>query len=410
MRFYRPPLVLWRYITMEIVAILIVTLVVQLLMNAGIVAFRLVQQEGLQLSFIWPILFKLSTISLYYSIPISLLFAVTLGVGRMVADLEITALKASGVSYVQLAAPVFILGICCSIFTQYLNGEIIPPVRFQRRNLKKLFLRQLSDLGTGGNMTISLPKDMGQIICRRHYGNVLEDVQISVWNVARLTGGGGGSKRQKFPVTIRARWARIHTETDPAGRDRLVVELEGAEVTAPDSVLHGGKGDVFFLQRLGIDRSRLPIPLTDSTPGTKDKRSSVLKKQFADNVKILQRLKGEFAVEKDLDTLDQLKEEITRLEKENLSIQTELARRRAFAFSCFTFLWLGLPLTVWLNSRNRLVPFFMGNLAAIGLFYPLVTLGLQLVKKGYPPGLMVQTGNIALFILGAVLLWRLRST
>ena len=69
----RPPLVLWRYIGLEIIAIFVLALAVQSIMNVAIVAFQLVQNDGLNLSYIWPFLSKISILSTYYTLPISLL-------------------------------------------------------------------------------------------------------------------------------------------------------------------------------------------------------------------------------------------------------------------------------------------------------------------------------------------------
>lgn len=203
MRLFRAPSLIWRYIAREVCAIFLAAFLIQLLVSAGLLAYRLVQREGLRFSLVWPVLFKLSTLSLYYTIPVSLLFAVTLGVGRLVADLEITALKANGVSYLQMFVPILVLGLLGTALTDYLNSDFIPVVRYERRNIRKIFLRQLENLGYGGEKTITLPSDIGQIHCRRYYGNVLEDVLVSIWDAERLTGPGSGSD-QELPVRIQA--------------------------------------------------------------------------------------------------------------------------------------------------------------------------------------------------------------
>ncbi len=407
MRSLRVPLVLWRYTAREVGTVFLAAFLAQGLINAGLVAYQLVQGEGLRLSLVWPVLLKLSTLSLYYTIPVSLLFAVTLGVGRMVADLEITALRASGISYLQFCVPVLLMGLIGTAVTDYLTSDFIPPVRYERRNLRKLFLRQISNLGYGGEKTITLPSDIGQIHCRRYYGNVLEDVLVSIWDAERLTGPGSGHT-QKLPVRIQAERALIDTEIGQFGEDRIIITLEGAEITVPDDVLRGPKGDRLFLQRIGVDRYRLPIALTENKPGTKDKRSSRLRLELERYTAQLAEMERELSREKDLEARQRLQAGIGNVRKEIREIRTELARRRAFAFSCFTFLWISLPLTLWLNSRNRLVPFFVGNMVAVGVFFPLVTLGLVLAKRGFPPGWVLQAGNLVLFIGGLIFLWRLQ--
>ncbi len=408
MRLKRPPFVLWRYIALEVVAILAVALFIQVAINVSIVTFQLVQQ-GLRLGLVVPILIKLATLSLYYTIPISLLFAVTLGIGRMVADLEVTALKASGVSYAQIMTPVLGLGLAAFLVTLYLNDSVIPSVRYERRNLRKVILSQLCDL-RGDDINVEL-RHMGQLQCGRCYGNVWHDVVLNVWDIGRLAGSRppGPKPSLDFPITIRARWARVERGTNSDGKEQLVVHLHGAKVSVPDSVLRGASGDDLYLQQLGFEYYRLPISLSDAGQGTKDKQTAALKIEVRDRRVALARVEEKLKVEKDHNEWKRLEAQRKYHLEEIRDMSAEIARRRAFAFSCFSFLWLGVPLTIWLNSRNRLVPFFVGNIAAIGIFYPLVTLGVLLGSKGDSPGLMLQSGNLVLLVAGGVILWRLRK-
>jgi lipopolysaccharide export LptBFGC system permease protein LptF len=402
---------MWRYIGLEILAILVVAIVAQILMNVGIAAFQLVQDDGLRLAYIWPFLLKMSTLSLYYTVPISLLFAATLGLGRMVADLEITALKASGFSYAQIGMPAIGLGIVLSLIANHLNGEVIPPISFERRNLTKMFLRQLTNLGYGGERTITLPKGLGTIRCERYYGNTLENVTITTWSLEKLSGTReeeAQAKRLNHPFTIRARIARIETVREESGEEKLLVRLDDAHVTVPHSFIQSGVDNQFF-QQFQVLQLPLPISLTESQPRLKERPSSALRTLRRENGVLRARLEVEREREKDVDARRALERSIQESRSTDLDIALQLGRRRAFAFSCLSFLWAAVPLTLWLNSRNRLVPFFLGNMGAIGIFYPLVTLGALLGRKGYPAELVLQSGNIALFLVGSIMLWRLRK-
>ena len=210
----RPPLVLWRYIGLEIIAIFALALIVQSVMNIAVVSFQLVQNDGLTLSYIWPFLSKISILSTYYTLPISLLFAVTLGFGRMVADREVTALKACGLSYLQLMAPALSLGLVCAVATDYLNGSVLPEIGYQKRNLGRRLLTQLTELGEGTDFRLPLPRNMGRIYCGRYRGNILDDVFISVQDIGRLTGESAVASGQEFPIQISARRAEVRRVND----------------------------------------------------------------------------------------------------------------------------------------------------------------------------------------------------
>lgn len=409
--FRRPPYTLWRYITLEILAIFAVALLIQTAMNLGLLTFQLVQSEGLQLSFILPFLFDIALLSIYYTVPISLLFAVTLAFGRMVADQEVTALKACGISYAQLMAPAFVLGVLCVGVSHHINSSVVPEVRNERRNLKRRFLTQLTDLGVGKERTITLPRGMGKITCGRFHRNVLENVFISVWDIGRLSGDSREAVPQEFPIQISARRAEVHQ----VDNDRLIVDLLDAEVNIPDNVLRQGRGgdgggDQYFIQRIDAGRWRLPISLSESEPREKDKVTAALREEIILKERLLAQQRELFGGENDPEARKNLQESMRRLQRDLHDLHGEIWRRGAFSLSCLSFLWAGVPLTLWLNRKNRLVPFFLGNLLAVGVFYPCTTVGMLMSEKGLPSPALLHSGNIVLFGVGCVILWRLRKT
>ena len=61
-----------------------------------------------------------------YSLPIAALFATTLVYGRLSADNEITAIRASGISYLSVAFPALILGFTVAVCSVVLLCFIVP--------------------------------------------------------------------------------------------------------------------------------------------------------------------------------------------------------------------------------------------------------------------------------------------
>jgi lipopolysaccharide export system permease protein len=402
----RPPLVLWRYIGIELFAIFAIALFIQTVMNVGFLAFQLVQYDGLSLAYVWPFLFKISLISMFYTLPISLLFAVTLGFGRMVADREVTAFKSCGVSHIQLMMPAVILGLICTVACDYLNSTVVPLVGYERRNLGRRFLKQLTDLGSGNERVLPLPGRMGRIQCGRYNGNVLENVLITVWDIGRLTGETSEDSDQDFAIEINARRAEV-LQVDAT---TLNVDLDDAQIYIPDIILRSGKGDARFFQKIGVGRYRLPISLAEVKERERDKVTAVLRASMAENGEFLAQTTARMQAEKDIDARNVLAAKADALAGEIRRAEIEISRRQAFALSCLSFLWAAAPLTFLLNNRNRLVPFFVGNMMAIGIFYPFFVLGTQVAKGGVPPTFAIQIGNALLFVLGCILLFRLRRT
>ncbi|NLJ80939.1 MAG: YjgP/YjgQ family permease [Firmicutes bacterium] len=73
------------------------------------------------------------------TLPISTLFATLLAVGRLVQDSEMTIMRASGVSFPRLMAPILILGLLISLFTYWASEKIVPEANHRFENL----LRQI---------------------------------------------------------------------------------------------------------------------------------------------------------------------------------------------------------------------------------------------------------------------------
>lgn len=74
---------------------------------------------------------------LSYAVPTSLLFGVLISFGRMSADGEIIAMRASGISIFRMLPPVMILGGVCSLAMGYLLFELEPSSRTRLRSLTR---------------------------------------------------------------------------------------------------------------------------------------------------------------------------------------------------------------------------------------------------------------------------------
>ena len=72
---------------------------------------------------------------LSFTLPMALLAAVLLAFGRMSADNELTAMRASGIGLGRVAAPVILLSVLMACLCLYINTTLAPRCRFQFRNL-----------------------------------------------------------------------------------------------------------------------------------------------------------------------------------------------------------------------------------------------------------------------------------
>src|SRR5215467_6896586 len=73
---------------------------------------------------------------LVFTLPISLLIGVLVGLGRLSGDSEIVALGASGVSRIQILKPIAVLGLAVTGLMLYLMFNIAPRAIHSLRDLK----------------------------------------------------------------------------------------------------------------------------------------------------------------------------------------------------------------------------------------------------------------------------------
>ena len=70
-----------------------------------------------------------------YTIPMALLVAVILTYNKLSNNLELTALRSSGVSLYRLAATPICLGIIAALLTLFLNEMVVPKANYQAKNI-----------------------------------------------------------------------------------------------------------------------------------------------------------------------------------------------------------------------------------------------------------------------------------
>lgn len=380
------PLELWRYIALETARIAFLSIVSISLFYAALTAYQTVR-SGVQVAYIWPFLAKTVAYPLYFSIPLSVLFGLTLSMGRMVADLEISAMRCHGASHAQIYAPVLALGIVAAGASHWVNGWVIPELRYERRNLEQYVLRQLENLGTGRNRAIPLPDGGGTLLVGAYEGTSLWKVEIDLNR--KLQSRFVPEVRDQLPdrlpetITLLARMGRLEIRDDSPG---VVIHLRGVEVLVPEK---GPLGDRFY-QRFSITENlMIPISFEPKTRGFKDLVRPDLATYLASLEKKCESSSGD----------EDDRRELT-------AARAEWHRRDAFTISSILFPLLGASLCFVLDRRNRLVPFLVGNLLILGLFYPLLMVGASLAERGLWPWLALCLPNIALLALTAFLLRR----
>lgn len=112
-----------------------------------------------------------------FALPMGILTGVLLTLGRMSADSEITAMRASGLGIARIARPVFILGAVCAVAATYVNFESMPWARVQ-------YHREFAAAVRANPLRIIVPKTFirdfkGVVIyVGEKEGNIVHDVWV----------------------------------------------------------------------------------------------------------------------------------------------------------------------------------------------------------------------------------------
>jgi len=426
---WRPavPWTVYRYVFREIIRVFVLANLAVCLLYMTLVAYQAVR-SGLQLNLVWPLILKTFAYPLYYSIPISFLIGITLVIGRMVGDLEIVALRTNGFSHAQIYTPVLLTGLLLAGATFYMNGWVVPHIHYEKRNIHKYVMEQLQSLGSGVNRRIRLP-NQGALWIGAYRGTELRRVRILL-NTSKRSNLAPVLREhlpEGLPTTISvfAREGKLDLLPD---QNTILLELRGVDVLVPEVVASGGKvANETFHQRFAIsDTVLIPVRFDRKRPSIKDRTTPQLAEYISQQRETAlaeaARMRGvgaqvgegerdipETVAQRSADEKNSGPPRAGRKKKRRSAEQrlnearTERHRRTAFAISCLTFPLLGVSLALLLHRRGRLIPFFVGNLVIIALFYPLLMVGVSLGEAGLFPPVSLALPNLVLLGLGVFL-------
>jgi lipopolysaccharide export system permease protein len=101
-----------------------------------------VAAAGFLLSDLLTVLRLLGTMLFIYALPVAFLFGILLAIGRMAADVEITAMRACGVGLRTLTLPIVLVGALLSLVTLRLSLDVEPGARREMKSaLREMLAR-----------------------------------------------------------------------------------------------------------------------------------------------------------------------------------------------------------------------------------------------------------------------------
>ncbi len=297
---------------------------------------------------------------LVFALPIGMLTATLLVFGRLSADQELTAMRASGVSLISLVSPVLLFSVLMSIVCAMINLDYAPHAR-------QAYKRMLVELGKS-NLGLILPSGtfISHIpgytiyIGKSSAGGEMEDV--SIYQI----------KEGRVAMAFNARRAKL--DLDPNSGEASLTLFDGQQVNFTNNV------SFFF--------SELPLAEPLSLGGDSDQ----LGEANLSNMTLPELLSKN--------------EELERAGIEATPVHVQIHSKIAFSFACIGFTLIGIPLGLQSHRRETRSGVFVA-LILISVYYGFFIFAeAQESKPHLHPYLFVWIPNFLFQIIGAVLLYR----
>ena len=387
------------YIVWEVSKLFVVALVAftSMIMLAGVVQQLL--SQGLGPMAVLQLIPYILPISLQFAIPATLLFAVCSVYGRISADNEILAVMAAGVPPIRFIAPTLIASLLLSLFAVWLNDIAVswgmPGInRIVMQSVERVAYNYLASQG-------SYVSEQGFSI---HVHGIGPDGRELIRPTINTPPQSDGSSAE-----ITAASARL--TVDPIAEE-LRIDLVDMEIQHGTWVSMQPGENTYRVKlsqatKKGTSSGRpVEIPMREIGPETKKQRALIEKTQEI----LAARSAMGLAVGK-LEWLDDGRsfESIAIVENGHnrlRKLDIEPWRRWASGLSCLFFVWVGIPLSIWMRSADHWTSFGTCFMPILLLFYPAFMVGMQQAKDGHWPAAAVWLGNLILLVVGA---WWLRK-
>lgn len=340
--------------------------------------FRLLQEESLSLAQIAVALPWLLPYLLPFIIPLAWLITLSLVYGRLVADREVIAFSCLGISWRTLARPAVLLGLLLSVASLVSSTTLVPYSHQKRKEAVAAVLLQLADLGEGQHLS-RVFDSQGLDIYVREYGP--GELRGIVLNKAVFPSRESDESSRQLYHLVAERGALSVDE----GSEALILELDDVVVTVrrgsdpaePPVRLHLER----FVQRVGVGGWWRTKEKDYTTPH-------------------LRRL---IEAHREAHALAAAAGGVTGASQSQslyvLEARIEIAMRAALALAPLLLTLLVVPLTVLLQARSALVPFFWSLAGGSLLFFAPTLAGASLAETtAWPPSAFL---GCATGVLGA---------
>ncbi len=363
--------------------------ILALLVNRQASLFLIVEAIGLLLPWI-----------MAYVLPFALLTAMLLLFGRLSADNELTAMKASGISLLSLVMPLLLMALLMSGLCAWFNLKITPQSRVAYKSLLiRLGLQSADSLITEERIIDEIPDTI--LYVRKKNGDLLDDVRI--YKIDRTT----------KEINSRTTAAHARVKWDWPNRKVIFEAIDGFS-----EILRFEETPVYepapALQTSSLIQSNLLGQITNLPSARVIGKTRVRHWDFAHfgtleipaELPAADTARGPKVSEM---TFAQLRHELALRKQQGVGITpilVQMHRQIAFSFASFGFTLIAIPLGIRAHRRETSIGMAISLLLAL-VYYSFLILSEALqMRERLHPHLLVWIPNLLFQLLGAVLLWR----
>lgn len=332
-----------------------------------------------------------------FTIPATLLLTVTIVYGRMSGDQEITAIKAAGINVMSVILPSIMMGLVLSAGTFFLTDQFIP---WAKGNIKKIVASGMEEIFLDVLRTqhsITQKKQGIQISVSGVDGRRLLEPRI------RYSPGSGNA------IFIEAEEATIGFDIE---NEKLLVRLINGQLNTR------GTTTTYFVE----EKQALPLPSEITELRPRDIPISKIRQELAgtvaerDAAEHRRIINTAFALTHgDFESLHAGAFESgawpdVYAKRRAGKLKTEIHSRYALACSCFFFVLLGGPFSIYYGRSQFLTNFFLCFVPVLMVYYPVVMLMMNLSKgDSVNPVWAMWVGNLILLLAGGYMLHKVRQ-
>lgn len=309
------------------------------------------------------LLLYLNTIPLFMvlTVPMAVLVAVLLAIGRLGSDLEVTALKSNGVHVGHLVGPLLVFGLLATLVMLYFNDRVLPASNYSLKKRYFHIIQQKANVAIKERIFIDAFAGYQFYIDSQRPDGLLQDVKIF-----------------SRPTTQSTLWTTV------AKSGRIVTDPKTFEVSLRlydgfQSFLSPKQPDTY--NRMYFDTQVLRLGLENPLAQMEE-----VQKDY--NEMTLSELRGAFHACPASDV------------GRRLLLRSEFQKRLSLPFACLAVTWFAAPLGL-LFRRRGFVAFTFGIVMIFAYYLVFIICEVSSLKGRIPPEAGLWIANAVFLVLGA---------